>query len=178
VNDRGTAYAGAGLKLQCPAPIGGRVVSLLLRAGGNAITYVVSQGVPGLPWPPDPTAVEYGERCQCATCEGRLVGATVEELRAKVDDMDSDYTTNEDTFFLRYLESARDVVVREAQNHRLGIHRDVSTSTDTYVRPNRQVAVRYDPSLQAVEEVRIVVPRNTDESYPATIAGALAALQG
>jgi hypothetical protein len=40
------------------------------------------------------------------------------------------------------------------------------------------VAVRYDPSIQAVEEVRIVVPRITDGSYPTTIAGALAALQG
>lgn len=102
------------------------------------------------------------------------MGTTVDELRAKVDDMDSDYTTNEDTFFLHYLETARDVVVREAQNHRYGIRRD--TSTDTYARAGRQVAVRYDDSLQQVEEVKVAYPR-TDESYPATIAGALAALR-
>ena len=109
----GVAYFGAGLKLACPAPIGGRVVSLLIRRGGDEITYQASAGAPGLPWPPDPTWTEYGERCQCQTCEGRLVGATVEELREKIDDMDSDYTVNEDTFFLHYLESARDVVVRK-----------------------------------------------------------------
>jgi hypothetical protein len=39
------------------------------------------------------------------------------------------------------------------------------------------VAVRYDDSLEEVEEVRIAHPR-TDESFPATIAGALAALRG
>jgi hypothetical protein len=66
--------------------------------------------------------------------------------------------------------------VREAQNHRYGIQRDISTSTDTYARAARQVAVRYDDSLQEVEEVGVVYPR-TDESYPATIAGALAALR-
>jgi len=32
--------------------------------------------------------------------------------------MDGDNATNKDTFLLRYLESARDAVVREAQNHR------------------------------------------------------------
>jgi hypothetical protein len=30
------------------------------------------------------------------------VGATVDELRAEVDAMDSDYVTNENTYFLRY----------------------------------------------------------------------------
>ena len=128
MNNRGTAYVGAGLKLQCPAGIGGSVVSLLLRSGGDEIRYVASNGAPALPWPPDPTSTEYGERCQCQTCEGRLVGATVEELRAKVNDMDSDYATNEDTFFLRYLETARDAVVREAQNHRYGIRKRTAIS--------------------------------------------------
>jgi predicted NBD/HSP70 family sugar kinase len=175
MNDREVAYAGAGLKLTCPAPIGGRVVSVLIRGGGDEIAYQVSAGAPVLPWPPGPTWT--GERCQCETCAGRVVGATVEELRAKVDDMDSDYMTNVDTFFLRYLESARDVIVREAQYLRYGIQRDISTFTDTYVRAGRQVAVRYDDSFQEVTEVRVVYPR-TDESYPGAIAGALAALRG
>jgi hypothetical protein len=179
MNDRGVDYVGAGLKLACPAAIGGSVVSLLLRTTrGDEIRYVASAGAPALPWPPDPTWTEYGERCQCQTCEGRLVGATVAELRAKVDDMDTDYATNEDTFFLHYLESARDAVVREAQNHRYGIQRDISSSTDTYVREGRQVAVRYDSSFEQVEEVGVVLPPTSDESYPATIAGALAALAG
>jgi hypothetical protein len=177
VNNRGTDFVGAGLKLRCPAGVGGSIVSLLLRTGGDEIRYVASADAPSLPWPPDPTLTEYGERCGCQTCEGRLVGATIDELRAKVDDMDSDYVMNEDTYFLRYLETARDVVVREAQNHRYGIQRDISTFTDTYVRAGRQVAVRYDDSLEEVEEVRIAHPR-TDESFPATIAGALAALRG
>jgi hypothetical protein len=90
MNDRGTSYVGAGLKLQCPAPIGGRTVSLLLRTSGHEIRYVASQGAPALPWPPDETLADYGERCGCDTCEGRLVGATVDELRAYVDKMDSD----------------------------------------------------------------------------------------
>jgi hypothetical protein len=82
----------------------------------------------------------------------------------------------EDTYTLRYLESARDLVIREAQNLRYGIHRDISTFTDTYARGARRVAVRYDDSLQQVEDVTVVRPL-TDESYPATIAGALAALR-
>jgi hypothetical protein len=131
---------------------------------------------PALPWPPDETLADYGERCACDTCEGRLVGATVDELRAYVDKMDSDYLTNEDTYFLRYLETARDLVVREAQLHRYGIYRDISTGTDTYVRADRRVAVRYDASLQEVLEVGTVRP-SPEESYPATIAGSLAALR-
>jgi hypothetical protein len=173
----GVAYAGAGLKLACPATIGGRVVSVLIRAGGDEITYQASAGAPGLPWPPDPTWTEYGERCQCQTCEGRLVGATVEELREKINDMDSDYKVNEDTFFLHYLESARDVVVREAQVLRYGIQGDISTFADTYVRAGRQVAVRYDRSFQQVEQVMGVLSPS-DGPYPATIAGAVAALRG
>lgn len=85
--------------------------------------------------------------------------------------------SNLDTFFLRYLESARDVIVRESQQHRYSISRDVSTFTDTYVRPGRQVAVRYDKSLDEIEEVRVVVPHNDDSEYPATIAGARDALR-
>ncbi|WAJ43124.1 hypothetical protein OK015_18055 [Mycobacterium sp. Aquia_216] len=177
VTDRGTSYVGAGLKLECPAPIGGRTVSLLLRTSGDEIRYVPSQGAPGVPWPPDPTQMDYGERCGCDTCEGRLVGATVEELRAYVDRMDSDYLMNEDTYFLRYLETARDLVVREAQLHRYGIYRDISTRTDTYVRADRRVAVRFDDSLQVIEEVGTVRP-GPEVSYPTTIAGAAAALRG
>ena len=105
------------------------------------------------------------------------MGATVEELREKIDDMDSDYTVNEDTFFLHYLESARDVVVREAQALRYGIQRDISTFADTYVRAGRQVAVRYDRSFQQIEQVMSVLSPS-DGPYPATIAGAVAALRG
>jgi hypothetical protein len=176
--EREVTYVGAGLKLACPAPIGGRTVSVLIRGGGDEITYQVSEGAPRLPWPPDPTWTEYGERCGCETCAGRLVGATVDELRAEVDAITADPGALEDTYLrLRYLESARDIIVREAQNLRYGIQRGISTFTDTYARAGRQVAVRYDDAFQEVEEVRIAFPR-TEESYPATIAGALAALRG
>jgi hypothetical protein len=177
--EREVAYAGAGLKLACPAPIGGRIVSLLIRgAARDGIEYTTSAGTPGLPWPPDPTWLDYAEICECETCAGRLVGATVAELRAKVDDISSDYTTNEDTFFLRYLESARDVIEQESRQLRYSIRRDISAFTDTYVRARRQVAVRYDSSFQEVVDVRVVFPDNDDTSYPATIAGARAALRG
>jgi hypothetical protein len=66
--------------------------------------------------------------------------------------------------------------VREAQLHRYGIYRYISTGTDTYVRADRRVAVRYDASLQEVLEVGTVRP-SPEESYPATIAGSLAALR-
>jgi hypothetical protein len=176
--EREVSYVGAGLKLACPAPIGGRIVSLLIRAFRDEIEYQVFPGAPGLPWPPDPTWIDYGEICNCETCAGRLVGATVEELRAEVDDISSDDTSNADTFFLRYLESARDVIVRESRLLRYSISRDISTFTDTYVRPGRQVAVRYGDSFNEVEQVQVVFPRNDDTPYPATIAGARAALAG
>ena len=169
---------GAALKLACPASVGGRVVSILYRTGGGGIQYqVAGSGIPGLPWPPDPAWTEYGERCQCETCGGRLVGATVDELYAVVNGIHAGTAVNWDTYFLRYLESARDVIVREAQSLRYGIHRDISTFTDTYVRDDRRVAVRYDDSSQEVKEVRVVL-RRSDESHPATIPQAVAALRG
>ena len=60
---------------------------------------------------------------------------------------------------------------------RYGIRRNISTFTDTYVRTTRRVEVQYDDSLEDVVAVRVGVPP-TDESYPATIAGAIAALRG
>jgi hypothetical protein len=178
MNEREVAYMGAALKLACPASVGGRVVSTLYRTGGGGIQYQVEgSGAPGLPWPPDPTWTEYGERCRCETCAGRLVGAAVDELHAVMNGIHGDTAVNWDTYFLRYLESARDAIVREAQGLRYGIHRDISTFTDTYVRVDRRVAVRYADSFQEVEEVRIVLPPvRSDESYPATIPGAVAAL--
>jgi hypothetical protein len=118
VSNHGTAYVGAGPKLQMRGCHRTQRRQSFLPTGGDEIRYVASIGAPALPWPPDPAWTEYGTRCQCQTCEGRVVCATVEELRAKVDDMDGDNATNKDTFLLRYLESARDAVVREAQNHR------------------------------------------------------------
>lgn len=176
MNDREVQYVGAGLKLACPAPVGGEIVSVLVRGGGDAITYQIPGG-PRLPWPPDPTLTEYGEPCFCQTCAGRLVGAGVEELRMELAGIAADPAALEDTYELGYLESARDVVVRASQQERYGLHRNIATFTDTYERTGRRVAVRYDPSLQEVEEVTVVAPP-TGEFYPATIAGALTALRG
>lgn len=174
--EREVAYVGGLLKLQCPAPVGGQVVSTLIRVGSGNIEYqVAGSGAPPLTWPPDPTWIEYGGRCRCETCAGRLVGATVDELRAEIDAMNAVVTSNVDTYLdLRYLESARDLIVREAQNLHYGIHR--TTQADKYLRRERRVEVQYDGSFQDVEAVKVLVPE-TAESYLPSIAGAVAALQ-
>jgi hypothetical protein len=176
MSDREVEYVGAGLKLECPAPIS-EIVSVLFRGGGNAITYKVP-GSQRLPWPPDPTQVDYGEPCLCDVCGGRLVGATVEELRDEIAAISSNPAELENTYTLRYQETSRDLVIRAARNSRYGFHRDISTFTDTYVGTTRRVAVRYDGGTgQEVVAVNVVQPPNEGE-YPASIAGALAALRG
>lgn len=66
-------------------------------------------------------------------------------------------------------------IVRAAQNLHYGIHRNTTTHTETYVRWERRVEVRYDESFQDVEAVKVILPA-TGGAYPATIAGAVAAL--
>ena len=124
MGDERVAYVGIKLKLACPAPVNGRIVSTLIRVGDEINYQVEGSGVPELPWPPDPASADYGERCSCETCEGRLVGAPVEELRDVISDIHGDYAVNQDTYFLRYLESARDLIVREVQMQRYTIQRD------------------------------------------------------
>lgn len=172
---REVEYVGAHLKLSCPD---GTIVSILSRdGGGGPIRYHVARSsCPDLYWPPDPTNTHYGERCPCERCVERLVGATVDELRAEVNALHDAVAENRDTYFLRYLESARDVIEREAQSRRCAFHRDASAFTDTYIGlTRRQVIVRYDKSFREVEHVAVMP---ATESYPGTLAGALAALRG
>ena len=172
--ERETEHVGAWLKLSCPA---GTVVSYLIQSGGGDITYrVEGSGGLQLPWPPDPTDNHYGERCPCHECLGRLVGATVDELQAEVNAIHNAPTVNEDTYVLRYLESARDMIEREAQNERYAFQRHIPTLTDTYVCPTWRVNVRYDGSFQG--EVADVTVEPPTESYPPTLLGALHALRG
>lgn len=172
--ERKHEHVGARLKLSCPD---GTIVSRLVRGGGGPIRYRVEGSIaPDLYWPPDPTNTHYGERCPCERCVGRLVGATVDELRAEVNALHDAVAAGTDTYFLRYLESAREVIEREAQSRRYAFHRDVSTATDIYLGPTRrQVTVHYDRSFGEVEHVAIVP---ATESYSPTLAGALAALRG
>lgn len=173
---RQTKHVSAWLKLSCPA---GTIVSHLNRGRGLGITYSVEESAgpgPQLLWPPDPTSTHYGERCSCYSCFGRLVGATVDELRAELVAIRSAPTVNEGTSELRYLESARDVIEREAQSQRYVFHRNISSFTDTYVKWARRVIVRYDGSFQGeVAEVTVEPPT---ESYPPTLVGAVDALRG
>lgn len=99
MGDERVAYVGIKLKLACPAPVNGRIVSTLIRVGDEINYQVEGSGVPELPWPPDPASANYGERCSCETCEGRLVGAPVEELRDVISDIHGDYAVNQDTYF-------------------------------------------------------------------------------
>jgi hypothetical protein len=86
---------------------------------------------------------------------------------------------------LRYLESARDVIVREAQLGGYGImrgfdhHHSPHPSTETYLLASRRVSVRYTDDFQEVEEVSVWLPVSTEgqPTYPGTLAGALAALR-
>lgn len=91
--EREHEHVGAWLKLSCPV---GTIVSRLIRTGGGGpIRYRVEGSIgPDIHWPPDPTSTHYGERCPCDVCVGRLVGATVEELRAEVDAIHSASVTS------------------------------------------------------------------------------------
>lgn len=171
------AYVGIRLTLVCPAPVGGRTVSTLIRVGEDINYQVEGSGVPEQPWPPDPPAVDYGERCSCPTCEGRLVGAPIEELRDVISALQADLAVNQDTYLdLRYIESARDFIIREVQRQRYTIQRDLPTFTDRYVKTSRTVSVRYDGSFQG--EVAEVTVEPSGGPYPNTITGAVAALRG
>jgi hypothetical protein len=182
-----TAHVGVGLKLDCP---NGKYVSFITGMGiPNLTCQLVTnpQTHPPLPWPPDPDSAEYGERCPCDVCVGRLVGDTVEAILAEMYAVQTTMQVNEDTYMLRYLESARAVVVREAQLGGYGFIRGrgargnaASPLTETYATSTRRVEVRYGDQFQEVEEVTVWLPAPTEpqETYPGTLAGALAALRG
>lgn len=120
---------------------------------------------PPLPWPPDPGSDVYGERCPCEMCCGRLVGDTVAAIRAEAEAMASTMKVNQDTYQLRYLESARDAIVREAQLGGYGIsrgfdhHHNSHPLTETYLLASRRVSVRYTNDFQGeVEGVSVWCP--------------------
>jgi hypothetical protein len=179
-----TAHLGVGLKLDCPS---GNYVSFITGLGSPNLHYqvVTTESHPPLPWPPDPNNDVYGERCPCQVCVGRLVGDTVAAIQAEADAQESSLKVNEDTYWLRYLESARDVVVREAQLGGYGISRGVdfrhnaAPTTETYLLASRRVSVRYDANFQEVEGVAVWLPVSTtgQPTYPGTLAGALEALR-
>jgi hypothetical protein len=104
------------------------------------------------------------------------VGASVEELSNALGALHGTRIGNVHVHQLEHLESARDVIVREAMNLHYGIRRNAASHTDHYERARRRVEVQYDASFEDVEEVRVVLPL-TRGTYPATIAGARAALQ-
>jgi hypothetical protein len=169
------AHFRVGLKLECP---NGKELSFVTGTGGQNLVYqILATGHAALPWPPDPASTEYGERCGCDECVGRLVGDTVDAIRAEANAIQATMKSNEDTYTLRYLESARDVILREVQLMGYGIHRDIPSSTDTYVGSPRRVAVRYDDSFEEVKEATVTVLGSQTESHPGTLAGALAALR-
>lgn len=174
--EREVTYVGAKLDLYCPAPVAERI-SILIHTHGDHIGYqIAGSDAPELPWPPDPIATEYGEICHCQTCAGRLVGASVEELRNVVKAVSDKPEGNVHVHQLEYLESERAVIVRAAQNLHYGILRNTANHIDTYVRGQRRVEVRYDESFQDVAAVKVILPL-TGGAYPATIAAAVAALQ-
>lgn len=181
-----TAYVGVGLKLDCPA---GRYVSFITGMGSPSLTYQVVW-IPGqpslpLPWPPLPGSAVYGERCPCDECCGRLVGDTVAAIEAEARGVQATMKVNEDTYNLRYLESAREAIIRQAQFGGYGIihGKDARANevafTETYVTPERRVSVQYDDELEEVEQVTAWLPVSTQPqpTYPNTLAGALAALR-
>jgi hypothetical protein len=186
-----TDYVGVGLKLDCP---NGNYVSFITGMGSRNLAYQVVFNAPDthppLPWPPDPDSTLYGERCPCEVCVGRLVGDTVAAIRAGANGIQGTMRVNEDTYNLRHLESARDVIVREAQLRGYGIVREQQIGqyrihhdaafTETYVISTRRVIVGYDDLFQEVEHVTVWLPASTQqpETYPGTLAGALAALRG
>jgi hypothetical protein len=172
--DRRTRYMLAAvdlrlLKLACPGD--GRIVSVLFSTGRDNIQYIVpATEVSRQPWPPDPTNANYGERCPCDESQDRLVGASVDFLTEMI--LLTDVT--EDTYVLRYLESARSVIELEATREGFHMHRDSSSGTDTYNRPNHKVIVGYDEHGE-VEHVHV---QPETASYPPTFRGALDAITG
>lgn len=181
-----TAYVGVALKLDCPA--GSDYVSFITGMGTPNLHYQVvttPDTHPPLPWPPDPDGDVYGERCPCEMCCGRLVGDTVAAIRAEAEAMASTMKVNQDTYQLRYLESARDAIVREAQLVGYGIqrgfdhHHRPDPLTETYLLASRRVSVRYDANFEEVNDVSVWLPVSTtgQPTYPATLAGALQALR-
>lgn len=141
-------------------------MSFVTGIGSPNLTYqVVRTPSPSFPWPPDPNSTEYGERCPCEHCVGRLVGDTVDAIRNEADQIQLTMRSNEDTHQLRYLESARGVIFREAQLLGYGFRRD--NLIDVYEGPGRRVAVRYDDSFEEVEEVSVSVRvMGSPVSYP------------
>ncbi|MGH3635673.1 MAG: hypothetical protein ACRDTS_16615 [Mycobacterium sp.] len=95
------AYIGAAVKLDCPA---GKPVGQLVRTGGPAITYRLLGWDRSRPWPPDPTSVNYAERCPCEVCGNRLVGETIDKLAQEVNEIHATTRSHIDTYVLRYLE--------------------------------------------------------------------------
>lgn len=181
-----TAHLGVGLKLDCP---NGKYVSIVTGLGSPNLHYQVVTRAPDvhppLPWPPDPASAVYGERCPCAVCLGRLVGDTVAAIQVEADAQQNSMKVNQDTYQLRYLESARDAVVREAQLVGYGIqqgfdhHHRAEPFTDTYLLASRRVSVRYDANFEEVNEVSVWLPTDAvpHPTYPSTLAGALQALR-
>jgi hypothetical protein len=170
--ERKVTHIGPALKLACPGQ--GRVVSVLFRTSCDTIRYSIpGTGISQHPWPPD-TSANYGERCPCGECLGRLVGASVDGLTAQVILLIDVTRAHEDTYFLGYLESARSAIEPEAAGRGYQKRRDSSSGTDTYERPNRKVIVGYD-EYGEVEHVRV---QSEAASYPRTLRGALDAIAG
>jgi hypothetical protein len=186
VTAQGTAYVGVGLKLDCP---NGKYVSVITGMGSPNLHYQVLTRAPDvhtpLAWPPIPGSADYGEQCPCDVCVGRLVGDTVAAIQAEANQIQGTMRVNQDTYQLRYLESARDVIVREAQLVGYGImrgfdvHHNVAPTTETYLLASRRVSVRYDDASEEVKEVTVWLPVSTvaPPTYPGTLAGALTALR-
>ena len=96
------SYLGAAVKLDCPA---GQPISQLMRTATRPnITYLRPGWVSSRQWPPDATSVNYGEKCNCEECGGRLVGETVAKLKQQVDEIHATTKVHIDTYQLRYLE--------------------------------------------------------------------------
>jgi hypothetical protein len=143
--DSKIAFYGVGLKLTCP---NGEYVSLLTGLGSQGMTYQVLPNVhPALPWPPYPNNIEYGERCGCDGCAGRLVGDTIAAILAEADEIQATMKVNQDTYPLRFLVSARDFIVREVQLTGYGIHHDPDTlTTPALARPGASSSATTHPS--------------------------------
>jgi hypothetical protein len=176
--DSKVAHFGVALKFECP---NGKYVSTVTGLGSQGMSYqVLPTGHPPLPWPPDPHSTEYSERCRCDVCAGRLVGDTVAAIIAEADEIHATMKSNEDTYTLKFLESARELIFREAQLGGYGINHNPVICTDIYVGATRRVHVLYNPSFQEVEAVTVSMPGSDlePEEYPDTVAGAVAALRG
>jgi hypothetical protein len=165
-------HIGPALKLACPGE--GRVVSVLFRTSCDTIRYSIpGTGISLHPWPPDISA-NYGERCPCDECLGRLVGASVDGLTDQMILLIDVTTAHEDTYFLSYLESARSAIELAAGGRGYQSYHDSASGAHTYERANRKVMVGYDEDGE-VERVRV---QSETASYPRTLGGALDAIAG